>query len=199
MIARALPAARVAIVSNIHRVEETVAPYTGRKDFVFVCGFEHPPNVDGMIWFASSILPKILVQMPDAKLHIIGSKMPPTVRDLANENIITHGYVKDVAPFLSSCVLSVAPLRYGAGVKGKINQSMSFGLPVVSTSCGAEGMHLTHEHDILIADEPADFAREVVRLARDKQLWERLSRNSLRNIEKHFLSPPPGEIFERYC
>jgi GT2 family glycosyltransferase/glycosyltransferase involved in cell wall biosynthesis len=186
VIAEALPLARVAIVSNIHRAEKNVAPFQGRKDFVFVGGFEHPPNVDAMLWFASAILPKILVHVPDAKLHIIGSKMPQGVRDLANEHIVAHGYVEDVAPFLAGCVLSVAPLRYGAGVKGKINQSMSFGLPVVSTSCGAEGMHLAHGHDILIADDPADFALQVVRLARDEKLWTTLSRNGQRNIEEHF-------------
>jgi GT2 family glycosyltransferase/glycosyltransferase involved in cell wall biosynthesis len=186
VLAEALPAARVAVVSNIHRVQEGVKPFTGRKDFVFIGGFEHPPNVDAMLWFASAILPKIVAELPDAKLHIIGSKMPPAVRELASDHIVTHGYVEDVAPFLTSCVLSVAPLRYGAGVKGKINQSMSFGLPVVSTSCGAEGMHLTHGHDILIADDPADFALQVVRLAGDEALWTTLSRNGQHNIEEHF-------------
>jgi GT2 family glycosyltransferase len=182
----ALPTARVAIISNIHRVQKDVPPFKGRRDFVFIGGFEHPPNVDAMLWFASAILPKVLVHLPDAKLHMIGSKMPAAVRELANEHIIAHGYVDDVGPFLSSCILSVAPLRYGAGVKGKINQSMSFGLPVVSTSCGAEGMHLTHGHDILIADDPAEFALQVVRLAREKGLWKTLSRNGQRNIEEHF-------------
>lgn len=186
LLAEALPGARVAVISNIHRVQDTVKSFTGRKDFVFIGGFEHPPNVDAMLWFASAILPKVLTHLPDAKLHIIGSKMPPAVRDLQGEHIVTHGYVEDVAPFLTSCVLSVAPLRYGAGVKGKINQSMSYGLPVVSTNCGAEGMHLVHDHDILIADDPAEFALQVVRLARDEELWNSLSKNGLRNIEEHF-------------
>jgi GT2 family glycosyltransferase len=186
VLAEAVPAARVAVVSNIHRLKEKVAPFSGRNDFVFIGGFEHPPNIDAMLWFVSAILPRIVANLPTAKLHMIGSKMPPAIRDLANDHVIAHGYVEDVEPFLSSCVLSVAPLRYGAGVKGKINQSMSFGLPVVSTSCGAEGMHLTHGHDILIADEPADFAQQVVRLAQDEKLWTTLSKNGQRNIEEHF-------------
>jgi glycosyltransferase involved in cell wall biosynthesis len=94
--------------------------------------------------------------------------------------------VENVEPLFASCVLSVAPLRWGARVKGKINQSMSLGVPVVATSIGAEGMHLVHEHDILIADEPDDFARAVVRLCRDEGLWGKLSRNGYANIENHF-------------
>jgi GT2 family glycosyltransferase/glycosyltransferase involved in cell wall biosynthesis len=186
ILAKEIPNARVGVVSNIHRTSKTVEPYKGRRDFVFVGGFEHPPNVDAMLWFASAIMPKIVADLPEAKLHIIGSKMPPSVRALADQHIIAHGYVENLEPFFDSCVLSVAPLRYGAGVKGKINQSMSFGLPVVSTRCGAEGMHLTHGQDILIADDPAEFASEVVRLAQDERLWTILSKNSQRNIEKHF-------------
>jgi O-antigen biosynthesis protein len=186
ILAEAAPGARVAVVSNIHRVAPNVAPFKGRHDFVFIGGFEHPPNVDAMLWFAVEIMPKIVARVPDAKLHMVGSRMPAMIRDLANEHIIAHGYVKNVEPFFSSCVLSVAPLRYGAGVKGKINQSMSFGLPVVSTSCGAEGMHLTHGKDILIANDPADFASQVIRLAQSEKLWSRLSKNGQRNIEKYF-------------
>ena len=85
-----------------------------------------------------------------------------------------------------SCLLSVAPLRFGAGVKGKVNQSMSFGVPVVSTSIGAEGMHLTHEKNILIADSPREFASQVIRLYRDRELWMTLSTNGLKNIDEHF-------------
>ena len=133
-------------------------------------------------------MPKILSELPDATFHIIGSKMPTSVGRLASDQIIPHGYVENVEPFFESCLLSVAPLRFGAGVKGKINQSMSFGVPVVSTSIGAEGMHVTHEKNILLADGPQEFAQQVIRLHRDRQLWTTLSRNSLKNIEEHFSS-----------
>jgi glycosyltransferase involved in cell wall biosynthesis len=105
---------------------------------------------------------------------------------LASDHVVTHGYLENVDSFFESCLLSVAPLRFGAGVKGKINQSMSFGVPVVSTSIGAEGMHLTHEKNILIADGPREFARHVIRLHRDPELWTALSTNGLKNIDEHF-------------
>ncbi len=186
VLAEKLPGQHIAVVSNIHSVRSFIPPFESRGDFVFIGGFEHTPNLDAMLWFASDIMPLVVQQLPQTRLHIIGSKMPPAIRALANEHIITHGYVEDVTPLFESCLLSVAPLRFGAGVKGKINQSMSFGVPVVSTAIGAEGMHLRDNETILIADEPAAFAAHIVALHRDADLWQRLSRNGLRNIEEHF-------------
>jgi glycosyltransferase involved in cell wall biosynthesis len=153
---------------------------------LFIGGFEHTPNVDAMLWFVSRIMPLIRKQLPDTKFHIIGSKMPEAVRALECDDVVTHGYVENVDSFFESCLLSVAPLRWGAGVKGKINQSMSFGVPVVSTTIGVEGMHLTHGENVLVADTAAEFAEEVVRLHRDAQLWERLSKNGIENVEQYF-------------
>jgi GT2 family glycosyltransferase/glycosyltransferase involved in cell wall biosynthesis len=186
ILEKKLPGRRVALISMIHDVQSEILPYDSRRDCLFVGGFEHTPNVDAMLWFSSEIMPRVLDQLPEAKLHIIGSKIPESIRQLASEHIITHGYVEDIEPFLRSCLLSVAPLRYGAGVKGKITQSMSWGLPVVSTSVGAEGMHLEHEKNVLVADKAAIFARHIVQLHRDPELWQRLSQNGLRTIEEHF-------------
>lgn len=187
VLKRKLPAQHVAIVSNIHAARQGAVPsFESRRDFLFIGGFEHTPNVDAMLWFCGEILPLVLKKLPAAKFHIIGSKMPDTVRSFASDHVITHGYVADVTPFFDSCLLSVAPLRWGAGVKGKINQSMSFGVPVVSTSIGAEGMYLAHEKNFLLADNPADFAQQIIRLHRDPQLWGTLSEKSLENITTHF-------------
>ena len=181
-----LPGQRIAVISNIHTAQTLVPPFEGRRDFLFIGGFEHTPNVDAMTWFCSAIMPEILKQLPNVKLHVIGSKMPDSVRALESEHVVAHGYVENVEPFFESCLLSVAPLRFGAGVKGKVNQSMSYGVPAVSTSCGAEGMYLTDDRDVLIADEPTDFARQVVRLCRDESLWKKLSENGQKNIQQHF-------------
>ena len=187
ILAERLPETEVSVVSNIHRLRHVeVPPFHTRRDMLFIGGFEHTPNVDAMLWFTAEIMPRILAELPAARLHIVGSKMPEQIRALATENIITHGYVAEVEPLFASCLLSVAPLRWGAGVKGKTNQSMSLGVPVVSTTIGVEGMHLVHEENVLIADDPADFAAEVVRLHRDEDLWQKLSHNGVRNIEEHF-------------
>lgn len=186
LLCNALPANRVVLISNIHRVCEEVAPREGRKDFVFIGGFEHPPNVDAMRWFCREIIPLIAKEIPETRLHIVGSKITPEVCALASERVIVHGYVQEVMPFFETCLLSIAPLRYGAGVKGKINQSMSLGLPVVATSMGIEGMHLEHERNILVADTAEEFAAQVIRLHQDVALWEQLSKNGLENVRQHF-------------
>jgi glycosyltransferase involved in cell wall biosynthesis len=186
VLAEKLPGQRIEIVSNIHETRAEIPPFETRRDFLFIGGFEHTPNVDAMLWFVREIMPLIRKRLPEVNLHIVGSKMPEAVRKLACDDVVTHGYVENVDSFFQSCLLSVAPLRWGAGVKGKINHSMSFGVPVVSTTIGVEGMHLTHGENVLVADTARDFADQVVRLHRDARLWERLSKNGLENVEQYF-------------
>ncbi|MEO8461086.1 MAG: glycosyltransferase, partial [Dokdonella sp.] len=104
----------------------------------------------------------------------------------ASDSVIVHGYVEDIEPFMDGCRVSVAPIRYGAGVKGKVNTAMSYGLPVVGTSIAVEGMHVVVGEDVLVADEPAAFAAAVVRLYGDEILWQTLSKNGLTNVARHF-------------
>ena len=97
--------------------------------------------------------------------------------------------------------LAVAPLRYGAGVKGKVNLSMAHGQPVVATACAVEGMHLRDGDDVLVADDPEAFAEAVLRAYDDAALWQRLSDNGLRNVQAHFSLDAArdvvGELFLR--
>jgi GT2 family glycosyltransferase/glycosyltransferase involved in cell wall biosynthesis len=186
ILKKKLPGGRVALISMIHDIQPVIASYDSRHDCLFVGGFEHTPNVDAMLWFASEIMPRVVEKLPDVRLHIIGSKMPDNIRSLASKNIVTHGYVERIESFLESCLVSVAPLRFGAGVKGKITQSLSWGLPVVSTSIGAEGMHLTHDQNVLVADQAEAFAKHIIQLHRDRERWARLSKNGLQTIQKYF-------------
>jgi glycosyltransferase involved in cell wall biosynthesis len=108
---------------------------------------------------------------------MVGSHITETVKSLASRDVVAVGYVPDLMPYLEGCRVFVAPLRYGAGIKGKIAQSMGFGLPVVTTSIGAEGMNLIDGEHVLIADSPAAFASAVVRLYTNDLLWEEMSQN----------------------
>ena len=96
--------------------------------------------------------------------------------------MIVTGWVDDIGAFSESARVFVAPLRYGAGVKGKIGQSLAYGLPVVTTSIGAEGMSLVDGRDVLIGDTSEHFARNLVQLYKDQLLWQNLSRNSIEYI-----------------
>src|SRR5438067_841017 len=174
-----LPGKQIEVVSNIVDIQTTTTAFADRADFLFIGSFLHPPNVDAVLYFAREIYPLIAQHLPTAKFYIIGDKAPPEVVALASKNVIVTGAMPDVRPFFESVKLSVAPLRFGAGVKGKINQSMAMGVPVVATSLAVEGMLLTDREDILIADAPQDFANAVVELYTSEKLWTKLSDNGV--------------------
>ncbi|MEM1411352.1 MAG: glycosyltransferase [Pseudomonadota bacterium] len=187
LLAEEAPDAEVFVVSNIHEVSGSATPYTERTDLYFVGGYQHPPNIDAAEWFVREIWPIVREQLPEVKFHLVGSKATDAVRALGEaEGVVFHGFVESLAPFLDRCRLSVAPLRYGAGVKGKVNQAMAHGQPVVATSAAVEGLGAVHGDDVLVADDVAGFADAVVQLYQDKDLWERLSEAGVRNVERNF-------------
>jgi GT2 family glycosyltransferase/glycosyltransferase involved in cell wall biosynthesis len=179
LLQRERPHKSIEIVSNIVDVPGSVTPFALRRDLLFIGSFLHPPNADAVIYFARDIFPLITPQLPGIKFYVIGGNLPPEVIALASEQIILTGLQANVQAYFDTVRLSVAPLRFGAGVKGKINQSMGFGVPVVATSIAAEGMSLTHRIDAMIADEPEAFAEAVVTLNNSEPLWDELSRNAL--------------------
>jgi glycosyltransferase involved in cell wall biosynthesis len=124
--------------------------------------------------------------LPEVQFQVVGSDTPAEIRNLASENVQVLGFVQDLQPLLDEARVSVAPLRYGAGVKGKVNQSMAHGIPTVVTSIAAEGMYLVDEQNAMIADEPGRFADAVVRLWTDRALWDRLSAGGRENVREHF-------------
>ncbi len=174
------PEKSIQLVSNIVDIPGSRTPFALRRDWLFIGGFQHTPNTDAVLFFLKKIYPLVSERLRDAKFYIIGDKAPPEIVALATERIIVAGLQRDVRPFFDTIKLSVAPLRFGAGVKGKVNQSMAFGVPVVATSLAVEGMELTDHEDILVADEPEDFARALVELYESEQLWKRLSENGIR-------------------
>ncbi|MEN1727497.1 MAG: glycosyltransferase [Pseudomonadota bacterium] len=182
-----VPSADIRVLSNIHRVHGRGPSWSERRGLLFVGGFQHVPNIDSVRWLAAEIFPRIREALPDIELHLVGSRMPDDIRALGEQDgIVVHGFVEDLDPMLASARISLAPLRYGAGVKGKVNQAMSHGLPVVATPCAAEGMYLVHEQDVLVAESAEDFADQVLRLYEDEALWNRLADGGLTNVETHF-------------
>ncbi|NNL95266.1 MAG: glycosyltransferase, partial [Xanthomonadales bacterium] len=186
VLAEDAPGAEVHVLSNVHEVPGQRRGFDERSDLFFVGGYQHPPNIDAMVWFVGSIWPLIHAQMPEVCFHLIGSKAPEAVRELKGDGVFFHGFVEDLDQYLDGCRLAVAPLRYGAGVKGKVNMSMAHGQPVVATPVAIEGTHAEHDKDVLVAESEQDFADQVVRLYRDKELWNQLSRNGVENVKNHF-------------
>ncbi|WP_102945342.1 glycosyltransferase [Stenotrophomonas sp. VV52] len=182
------PDVQVALISNLHEVAGGGARWEQRRDLVFVGGFRHPPNVDAMHWFIGEVFAHIRAQLPDVQFHCIGADVPPALHALAatQPGVQIHGFVPVVTPYMDEVRIAVAPLRFGAGVKGKVNLSMAHGQPVVATTCAVEGMHLRDGEDVLVADDADAFAAAVVRLYRDEALWQQLSCAGLRNVADHF-------------
>jgi len=185
-LARELPRTRVELLSNIHEIHGRQRDFESRSDLLFVGGFGHPPNADAMQWFAAEILPLLHASEPGLVLHLVGDIDDAAQKALKRNGLVIHGRVDDIRPLMDSCRVSVAPLRFGAGVKGKVNLAMSYGLPVVVTSIAAEGMYLGDESNALIADDAVSFAAAVLRLYRDRDLWLRLSDGALENVRHHF-------------
>ena len=187
LLAQELPGAKVDVVSNIHDVHGPGRPWAERRDLLFVGGYRHPPNVDAALWMAREIFPHVRARLPGAVLHLVGAEAPPEVVALGElPGVHLHGFVPDLTPLLEGARVGVAPLRYGAGVKGKVNHSLAHGQPMVATLCAVEGMHLVDGMDVLVADEAEAFAAAVVRLHEDRALWEALSAGGLENTRRHF-------------
>lgn len=174
------------VVSNIHRLPELRSSVTGRSDVLFVGNFRHAPNVDAVLWFYTACWPQVLAEMPDAHLRIVGTEPPEVFTQIAGPNVTVEGWVPSIEPYLERARVSIAPLRFGAGVKGKIGEAMAAGVPVVTTSIGNEGMGMVHGEHALIADSPEEFATGVVTLLRDDALWERVSESGRSLLARTF-------------
>jgi glycosyltransferase involved in cell wall biosynthesis len=151
-----------------------------RSDIVFIGGYQHTPNIDAVEYFVNEVWPLIVDKLPEARFLIIGSKMPERLAALSkHQRVIPIGFVPDISTYLDSCKLTVAPLRFGAGIKGKIGSSGSYGVPTVATTLAAEGMGLTDGKDVLLADTADDFAEQIIRLYKQEEIWDHISQNIL--------------------
>jgi len=170
-----LPEKPVLLMPNVHDVVPCTQGFAGRKDLLFVGGFNHTPNVDAMTYFCAEILPAVRLRKPGIRLWIVGSNPPAGVQALACDDITVTGWVDSTKPYLDACQISIAPIRYGAGMKGKIGEAMAHGLPVITTPVGAEGMDIEHGRHALVASTPAEWVEAIAELSGDEDLWNRLS------------------------
>jgi glycosyltransferase involved in cell wall biosynthesis len=174
-----LPDAKLHLFPLIMDTKGTNASFSDRRDIVFVGGYQHTPNIDAVQYFVKEIMPLLRRQLPHVRFYAVGSKPPAEIQALASEDIIITGFVEDLTPLLDKMRVSVAPLRYGAGIKGKIGTAMAVGLPVVATSLAAEGMSLTDGEDILVADGAEALADALARIYQDEALWNCISKNGV--------------------
>lgn len=187
MVLQELPNKAVGVISNIHPLE--AATKTEDRDYctlVFIGWGKYDPNVDAVLYFAGEVLPLIRAEVPAVKFKVIGSGYPDEVLALHGGSIEILGFVPETAPYLRSGHVSVAPLRFGSGVKGKIGEALSHGIPVVTTSIGLEGFGLTPGENVLVGDSPEEFARQVVKLLKEPDLHQRIGLGGWRFLRDTF-------------
>lgn len=158
-----------------------------RKDLMFVGGFNHPPNVDAVLWFAKEIFPDILKKHPDIRWYVIGSDPTDEIRALADSHIIVTGFISDeeLLQYYRSCRLSVVPLRYGAGVKGKVIESIYRQCPMITTPIGAEGIS-TAEHAFEVVSADHSMADAINRLYDDMEELKKIAERCAPYINKYY-------------
>jgi glycosyltransferase involved in cell wall biosynthesis len=163
-------------------------PPPGPPELLFTGTMAYAPNRDGILWFASEIWPHISRQVPDARLLVVGRRPDTQVRRLAQSDarIEVTGEVSEMAPYFERATAVIAPLRSGGGTRLKILDAFAFARPVVSTSIGAQGIDVQHGEHLLLADEPEEFAKEVVRLLGDSNLRSSLSISGRRLIDERY-------------
>jgi len=178
-----LPSLDIEVVPNIHEANFDSAGFTDRSDVVFVGNYVHEPNGDALEWMRTSILPLFINMEKEHRFRAVGpheNLLPLAVL----QSMSIMGYVEDLDGLLQRTRVGVAPLRYGAGMKGKIGSYMENGLPVLTSSIGAEGMNLTDGENARIVDDPVKFAEVMAELCRDEQQWNHLSKNGLEKVSE---------------
>lgn len=180
------PEALVHVFGWAIDIPGTTVPYEDRRDIAFLGGFQHPPNVDAAMHFARDILPLVHARLPGVVFRVIGSHPPADLRAMASDTVEITGFVPDLSSHLDRVRVAVAPIRFGAGIKGKVVTAMSHGVPNVLTTLAAEGLGITDGADAWIADAADAFADAVVRVYTDDAWWARLSANGLALARRQF-------------
>lgn len=180
---------------TIYGDHHTIPSFDERQDLLFVGGFNHKPNYDGILWFINEILPTIKATYPNVKLYIVGSNPPDDIKEKSSKDIIVTGYVTDeeLERYYNSCRIVVVPLRFGAGVKGKVVEAIHYEVPVVTTTIGAEGLAET-EDVLVVCDEASEFANKVINLYSNQTEWQSRSLTSGDYVRKFFTVKAAQEI-----
>jgi len=168
---------------------KSIKEFNEREGVLFIGSFNHSPNSDAVFYFVREIWPKILSAVPDLEFKIVGPNVPYSIKALDGEdNIRVIGYVDDIEEIFGKTRITVAPLRFGAGIKGKVGTSLAHGVPCVATSMAAEGMGLEYDEEIFVADEEVEFSKKVIQAYSDEATWRKLSKNGVKFIEKNYSS-----------
>jgi FkbM family methyltransferase len=191
IVEAAAPGTNVAVMSLFRPLPPQVGSFDDRSGIGFIGGFAHVPNVDAIDYFLSDVWPLIHDRAPSIRLEIAGAGLPKRIAEALPEGVVYKGHIPDLEGWIGKLRLTVAPLRYGAGAKGKVASSVVNGVPVIGTSVAFEGMGLGPEATVA-ADDPERMAQEIIRVHGDREAWVALSRGA-RDFGEANLSPEAGQ------
>ncbi|WMW58588.1 FkbM family methyltransferase [Agrobacterium pusense] len=183
IVQASVPGSNTVVLPLARKIRWPKAGFEGRSGVGFVGGFEHQPNIDAIVYFLREIWPELHRLDPTIKFEIVGSHFPTELLENVKGEVAYLGTMPEIDEWFDSLKLSVAPLRIGAGAKGKVASSLCNGVPCVISTIAAEGMGLLPGENMLLAGTPAEFVEQIRRVHNDKELWERLSLNGLKFAE----------------
>jgi len=186
---RNVPSASISLLFNGVDTEifkKVAVDETDPSRIIFTGNMTYFPNADGAQFFAKDIFPLVKKSVPEAKLYIVGQNPPRSVRRLAEDDIVVTGFVQDIRAEYARSAVAVSPIRFGAGTLNKVLEPLTMGIPVVATSHGVAGLHLRAGTDILVTDDPVEFAEHVIRLLRQPALREQIGSSATQRIRSAY-------------
>ncbi|MBG43530.1 MAG: glycosyltransferase [Aequorivita sp.] len=182
----------------VEEVCQNTPAFKVRQNFLAIGNLLHAPNVDSVLQL-KKLWPAIKKQLPQAELHIYGAYAPQQILQLhnVNEGFIVKGWAPDVEGVMKNYRVQLAPLHFGAGLKGKLLDAMRFGLPSITTAIGAEGMHGEHSFGGIIASSNEDFISAAVKLYSEENLWNQAKQNGFEIIDKRFQTSLHSSAFQK--
>jgi polysaccharide biosynthesis protein PslH len=189
------PSASTAVLANGVDVDyfrrQSPLSAVERGHLIMVSGMNWFPNRDAVLHMAEAVWPELSRRMPDARLTIVGASPPQTILDLAarDKRVTATGFVDDVRPYMERAQVYLCPMRDGGGTRLKILDALAMGVPIVATQMALEGIDVVAEKDVLVANDPSEFVRQIERVVNDGALWTALHTNGRSFVERHFAWP----------
>jgi glycosyltransferase involved in cell wall biosynthesis len=165
----------------------------------FIGGYRHPPNVDAAAWAVRELMPRLRQELPEVELLLVGSHMPDAVASLQAADVVPVGHVDSLDDIYAQARLTIAPLRYGAGLKGKVLDSLAAGVPCVMSTIAAEGLDLPDALQVLVADDPDVAARRIAVLCRDDHEYRRVAETGQAYIEERYSASRIDALLREAC
>ena len=181
-----LGSSRVMRCPWVVEAKGSMATFADRRDIAFLGGFGHPPNLDAVEFFITAVMPGLRKRLPGVRFRIYGAEVPELLRKRATTDIVLDGYVADVAEVYDTCRVFVAPLRSGAGIKGKVIGALAAGLPTVLSPVAAEGTGVAHEREAVVAETVQEWVEGICALYSDEKRWVAMSESETAFARNHY-------------